>query len=106
MKRLFVYITVVLLFSAGAVFAGEGGGYGPQPGGPESGSSPQAQRDRSDPGAQKGGGATSGEYGPGERPRPAEAGSSYRQEGSNNPVKSRWQIEGGGFVGVDIEHRQ
>jgi len=107
MKRLFVYISVVLIFSAGAVFAGEGGGYGAQPYGPESGSDPQVQGGRPDPGSQKGGGPTSGgEYGPEKGTHPAGPGSSYRQEGPSNPVKSRWQIEGGGLIEMDAGRRQ
>jgi hypothetical protein len=107
MKRLFVYITVALFFSAGAVFAGEGGGYGAQPYGPESGSDPQAQGARPDPGSQKSAGPTSvSEYGPEGGPRPTGAGQSYRQEEPKNPVKSHWQIEGGGSVGMGVGHRQ
>jgi hypothetical protein len=108
MKRIFVYIAVMLLLSAGAVFAGEGGNYGTQPYGPDSRSDPQtAQEGRPDPGAQKSSGPTSGgEYRPGKEPRPAEAGSSYRQEGPNNSVKSRWEIQGGGSIKMDVGRRQ
>ena len=106
-KRLFVCIAVVLLFSAGVVFAGEGGGYGAQPYGPESGSDLQAQGGRPDPGGQKGGGPTSGgEYGPEKGTHPEGAGSSYRQEGPNNPAGSRWRIEGGGFIEMGAGRRQ
>ena len=108
MTRFFVYITVVLLFSAGVVFAGEGGGYGAQPYGPESGSDAQsAQGGRPYPDSRKSGGPTAGgEYGPEKGTHPEGAGSSYRQEGPKNPVKSRWQIEGGGSVGIGVGHRQ
>jgi hypothetical protein len=96
MRRLFVYITVVLLLSAGAVFAGEGGGYGTPP----SGSDPQAQGGRPDPGSQDEGGPASGVECRPKKPHPEGAGSSYRQGGPNNPVGSRWQIEGGGFIEI------
>jgi hypothetical protein len=102
MKRLFVYITMVLLFSAGAVFAGDGGGYGAPP----SGSGPQAQGVRPDPSGQNEGGPASGvEYGP-KKPNPEGARSSYRQEGPNNPAGSRWRIEGGGFIEMDAGRRK
>ena len=102
MKRLFVCITVVLLLSAGAVFAGEGDGYGTPP----SGSDPQAQGGRPDPGSQNDGGPASGvEYGL-KKPHPEGTGSSYGQEGSNNSVESRWRVEVGGFIELDAGHRQ
>ncbi len=106
MKRLFAGITVVLLLSAGAVFAGEGGGYGAPPDGPQSGSNPQAQGSGPDPGNRNGGGPTSGTgYGP-ERSRPEEAGSLNRQEGPKNSAGSRWQVEVGGFIEMDAGRRQ
>ena len=97
MKKFFVYIAVMLLFSVSAVFAGEGGGYGVQPSGPELSSDPQAQGAKPDPGRQKSGGPTPGGQ---------EAESSYRQEEPNNGVKSRWQIDVGGFVGMGVQRRQ
>jgi len=106
MKRLFAYITVVLLLSAGAVFAWEGGGYGAPPLGPESGSDPQAQAARPDPISQNEGGSTSGgEYGQ-EKPHPEETESLYREERPNNSVGSRWQVEIGGSIEMDVGHRQ
>ncbi|HME42298.1 MAG TPA: hypothetical protein VKF36_04360 [Syntrophorhabdales bacterium] len=103
MKKLFVYIAMMLLFSAGAVFAGEGDSYGTQPYRPESGSDPQAQGAKPDSGSQKSCDPTSGEC----RPEKAEeAGSSYRQEEPNNGVKSRWQLDIGGSVKMDVERRQ
>lgn len=95
MKRLFVCIAVMLLFSASAVFAGEEGGYTMQPRDPESGNGSQAQRAKPDPGSQKCGGPTSVGQG---------LGSSSRQEEPDNAVKSRWQIDMGGFVGMDVGH--
>ena len=106
MKRLFAYITVVLLLSAGAVFVGEGGGYGAPPLGPESGSDPQAQAARPDPISQNEGGSTSGgEYGQ-KKPNPEGAELLYRQERPNNSVGSRWQVEVGGSIEMDVGHRQ
>ena len=106
MKRLFAYITVALLLSAGAVFAEEGGGYGAPPYGPESGSDPQAQGTRPDLISQNEGGSTSGgEYGQ-KKSHPEGTESLYRQEGPNNSVGSRWQVEVGGFIEMDVGHRQ
>ena len=106
MKRLFAYITTALLLSAGAVFAGEGSGYGASQYGPESGSDPQVQGVRSDPIGQNEGGSTSGpEYGQ-QKPHPEGTESLYREERPNNSVGSRWQVEIGGSIEMDVGHRQ
>ncbi|MGD0659917.1 MAG: hypothetical protein ABSD38_17800 [Syntrophorhabdales bacterium] len=106
MKRLFAYITVVLLLSAGAVFAWEGGGYGAPPLGPESGSDPQARAARPDPISQNEGGSTAGgEYGQ-KKPDPEGAESLYRQERPSSSVGSRWQVEVGGSIEMEVGHRQ
>jgi hypothetical protein len=106
MKKLFACITVVLLLSAAAVFAGEGGGCGAPPCGAESGSDLQAQGGRSDPGSRNEGGPASGTGYTPEGSRPAEAGSLYRQEAPKNSVGSRWQVEMGGFIEMDAGRRQ
>jgi len=106
MKRLFTYIAVALLLSASAVFAGEGGGYGASSDGPESGSVPQVQGAKPDPISQNEGGSSSGgEYGQ-EKPHPEGAESLYRQERPNNSVGSRWQVEVGGSIEMEVGHRQ
>jgi hypothetical protein len=97
MKRFFAYIIVMLLFSAGAVFAGEQGGYEAQTFPPQSTNDPNAQGDRPGPGSKNSTDTTSGSK---------EAGPLYRHDESANSVKSRWQIDMGGYVGVDVERRQ
>jgi hypothetical protein len=108
MKRLFVYLFVVLLLSAGPLWAGEGGGSGAPSYGSEQGSDPRAQGGRPDPGIRKEGGQTSGdEHGQEPGPQPdGKTGSLSRQEAPNNPVKSLWQIEGGGFIEMGAGRRQ
>jgi hypothetical protein len=97
MKRFFAFVMVILLCSAGAVFAGERGSYAAQPFPPQSTNDPSAQGDRPGPGSKNSTDTTSGSK---------EAGPVYRHDESPNSVKSRWQIDMGGYVGVDVERRQ
>ena len=96
MKKFFFYSMLMPLFIASAVFGDDGGGYGSQSYGPQSGNEPKTQEQRPGPNSNNGTDTTAKSDG---------AESSYRNDGPANPVKSRWQLDVGGFVGVDVERR-
>jgi len=101
------FLFVMLLFICGAAFAGEEGGSYSASHGPAS---------LRDPGQEKGGAdavnpKVQGESaGPEARPEagrvPEASESVYRDPRPNNPVDSRWRIEGGGFVEMGAGRHQ
>ena len=105
MKKVFAFFIIALLLAPHGVF-GEGGG-APGPGHPAAGSASDPPLEGAGRETPKQAESVSGdEHGRERGPHPEGADALPRQGGPRNPVGSRWQIEGGGFIEMGVGRRQ